>query len=89
LYVPKLETEPTGVSPPLSLAGFWSIWCPCVVYGKNRQRLRHLQNQGAPLPGGGERYDSHCRIYAALCALTLGHGWILHVRLLAMFDEMA
>jgi len=56
----------------------WATWCPCVVYSKNRQRVRHLQHQGAPLPGGGERYDDHCYLYGALCALT-GHGWVLHI----------
>jgi Cys-rich protein (TIGR01571 family) len=38
-----------------------------------------LQQQGAPLPGGGERYDDYCLIYSGLLILT-GHAWILHVR---------
>jgi hypothetical protein len=51
----------------------WAVWCPCVVYGKNRQRLRSLQNQGTPLPGGGERYDGHCCVYGAINVAT-GHA---------------
>jgi hypothetical protein len=61
----------------LSTVGCWAAWCPCVVYSKNKQRLRNLQQQGAPLPGGGERYNDHCIIYAALC--PTGYSWILHV----------
>ncbi|KAF8467971.1 PLAC8 family-domain-containing protein [Russula ochroleuca] len=55
-----------------------AVCCPCIVYSKNRQRLRHLQQQGAPLPGGGERYDDYCLIYSGLLILT-GHAWILHI----------
>ncbi|KAH9993560.1 PLAC8 family-domain-containing protein [Russula vinacea] len=56
----------------------WSVWCPCVVYSKNKQRLRSLQNQGTPLPGGGERYDKECCIYGALTVIFL--GWTRQVR---------
>ena len=69
---------------PLSTAGCHSTCCPCVVYSKNRQRLRHLQQHGTPHPTGGESNDDHCFIYGAL-AIT-GYAWILHVR--AMFDKM-
>ncbi|KAH9993549.1 hypothetical protein BJV77DRAFT_997442 [Russula vinacea] len=55
-----------------------SACCPCIVYSNNRQRLYHLQRQGAPLPGGGERYNDHCFIYGAL--LFTGYAWIMHVR---------
>jgi Cys-rich protein (TIGR01571 family) len=55
-----------------------------VVYGKNKQRLRNLQQQGAPLPGGGERLNDHCCIYAAL--LPTGYAWILHVCLRKMLS---
>ncbi|KAI9457431.1 PLAC8 family-domain-containing protein [Russula earlei] len=56
----------------------WAVCCPCVVYSKNRQRLRSLQHQGAPLPGGGERYDDYCFIYGCLTVVT-GYGWVLHI----------
>ena len=52
-----------------------SMWCPCVVYSTNRQRLRHLENQGTPLVGGGETFDGHCCIYAVLG----GYSWIMQV----------
>jgi len=55
----------------------WATFCPCVVYGENRQRLRNLQQQGAPLPGGGGRTNDYCCIYAALVP-TL-YAWILHI----------
>ena len=51
------------------------MWCPCVVYSKSRQRLRHLENQGTPLPGGGETFDGHCCIYGVLG----GYSWIMQV----------
>ncbi|KAH9969284.1 PLAC8 family-domain-containing protein [Lactifluus volemus] len=55
----------------------WAAFCGCVVYGKNRQRLHHLQREGAALPGGGERYADHCMIYGLLAPCH--HGWVLQV----------
>ncbi|KAF8467960.1 PLAC8-domain-containing protein [Russula ochroleuca] len=56
----------------------WTMGCPCVVYSKNRQRLRSLQNQGRPLVGGGERYDKQCCIY---CALSFsGFCWAIKMQ---------
>ncbi|KAN0139171.1 PLAC8 family domain containing protein [Lactarius tabidus] len=49
--------------------------CPCVVYSKNKQRLRHLQNHGTPLPGGGKRCTADCSIYGLL--ILPFHAWIL------------
>jgi len=62
-----------------SRCGLWCCaWCcPCVVYSKNRQRLRNLQQQGAPLPDGGKTYDDHCCIYAAL--VPSGYAWVLQI----------
>jgi hypothetical protein len=61
----------------LILLGCWAAFCGCVVYGKNRQRLHHLQREGAALPGGGERYADHCMIYGLLAPCH--HGWVLQV----------
>ena len=51
--------------------------CPCVVYSKNRQRIRSLQTQGTPLANGGETYDSHCCIYGGFD--ITGYSWIMQV----------
>jgi hypothetical protein len=48
-----------------------------VVFSKNKQRLRHLQTQGTPLPGPGETYDSQCLVYGGLD--ITGYSWILQV----------
>jgi len=56
----------------------WSLWCPCVVYSYNRQRLRSLQNQGTPLPRGSESLDTYCCIYSALDCT--GFSWILQIQ---------
>jgi hypothetical protein len=48
-----------------------------VVYSKNKQRLRSLQIQGAPLNGGGEAYDDQCCVYGALD--IDGKGWVMEV----------
>ena len=63
--------------PPLSPAGCLATWCPCIVYSKNRQRLRSLQYQGTPLPDGDETCDDHCFIHGGLT--LLGYGWIMQV----------
>jgi hypothetical protein len=36
-----------------------------------------LQNQGTPLTGGGETYDSQCCVYGALDAD--GKSWVMEV----------
>lgn len=46
--------------------GLWATFCPCVVYGQNRQRLRHLQRRGGPLPGGGDTFNHDCRVYCCM-----------------------
>jgi hypothetical protein len=61
----------------LLMLGCWSTWCACVVFSKNKQRLKSLQTQGTPLAGGGERYDSNCFIYGALD--ITGYSWIMQV----------
>ncbi|KAI9450102.1 PLAC8 family-domain-containing protein [Lactarius psammicola] len=55
----------------------WATWCPCVVYSKNKQRLRHLQTRGTPLPGGGERYNVDCCAYG--CLIPTCNAWVLQV----------
>jgi hypothetical protein len=57
--------------------GCCSAICPCVVYSKNKQRLHQLQTHGTPLPGGGDRYNADCSIYA--CLAVAGYGWVLQV----------
>lgn len=51
------STSPENISytraDPLSPAGCLAMWCPGVVFGRNKQRLRHLQSQGTPLPDRG------------------------------------
>jgi len=44
----------------------WATFCPCVIYGQNRQRLRHLQKRGRPLPGGGDNFSDDCRVYCCM-----------------------
>jgi hypothetical protein len=53
------------------------MWCPCVVFGKNKQRLHHLQSRGTPLAGGGESAGGDCAIYG--CLLIPNCAWILQV----------
>jgi hypothetical protein len=54
-----------------------SVWCPCIVYGKNKQRLRHLKTHGTPLRGGGDTFDGDCCVFTGLN--LCGVGWILQV----------
>ncbi|KAH9962162.1 PLAC8 family-domain-containing protein [Russula dissimulans] len=46
----------------------WATFCPCVVYGQNKQRLRHLQREGAALPSGAKRVSEDCR---GFCCMAL------------------
>ncbi|KAN0136840.1 PLAC8 family domain containing protein [Lactarius tabidus] len=54
-----------------------ATWCPGVVFGRNKQRIRHLQSQGTPLPGGGTNVNGDCAIYCFLAPLRL--SWILGI----------
>ena len=58
-------------------SGLWATFCPCVIYGQNRQRLRHLQRQNVPLPGGGDRINHDCRVYC--CMAVPCFYWVFQV----------
>ncbi|KAG1871561.1 PLAC8 family-domain-containing protein [Suillus subluteus] len=56
-----------------------SCWCPCMVYGKNRKRLDHLQENDTPDPEfGGSGCDADCCMHLALDVLC-GFGWVLQL----------
>ncbi|KAH9171087.1 PLAC8 family-domain-containing protein [Lactarius sanguifluus] len=59
-----------GCSCPSCLA----TWCPGVVFGRNKQRLRHLQSQGTPLLGRGTYINGDCAVYCCLAGPRL--SWI-------------
>ncbi|KAI0286347.1 PLAC8 family-domain-containing protein [Russula brevipes] len=63
----------------------FAAWCPCIVYSKNRQRLRSLQHEGTPLKGDGETCDEHCCIHGGLT--VLGYGWIMQIHTRAEVRE--
>jgi hypothetical protein len=54
-----------------------AVWCPCIVFGKNKQRLDSLHYQGTPLQGSGETYTAGCYLYGLLCPCC--QGWALQV----------
>jgi hypothetical protein len=62
---------------PPSLVGCCALWCPCVVYSTNKQRLHSLQTRGTPLLGGGETFNGDCSIYG--CLLIPNFAWVLQV----------
>jgi len=62
---------------PYSFLGCWATFCPCVVYGQNRQRLRHLHRHNAPLAGGGDTFSQDCRIYC--CMAVPCFYWVFQV----------
>ncbi|KAG6864513.1 hypothetical protein C0991_009000 [Blastosporella zonata] len=53
-------------------------FCPCIIYGSNKQRLEHLERNGTPDPDQGGMFNSDCMLYGALAA-CLGVGCILQV----------
>ncbi|KAJ6615177.1 hypothetical protein B0H10DRAFT_2220671 [Mycena sp. CBHHK59/15] len=54
----------------------YAWWCPCIVHGKNKQRLRHLAEQGSPHPEGGSCCNGSCWGHCCLTSFT-GLGFIL------------
>jgi len=51
-------------------------FCPCILYSKNKTRMQHLAETGAPHPEGGEAVGIDCAIYCGLTVCT-GFAWIL------------
>ncbi|KIJ22924.1 hypothetical protein M422DRAFT_196528 [Sphaerobolus stellatus SS14] len=56
-----------------------AYFLPCVAYGQNRSRLRHLQDKGTPHPHGGDSCTGACCGHA--CLLYCGFYWILQMNL--------
>ncbi|KAJ6506062.1 PLAC8 family-domain-containing protein [Mycena vulgaris] len=54
----------------------FALFCPCVVYGQNTQRLRHLAEQGSPDPDGGSFSSGACWGHCLLNTF-LGAGCVL------------
>ncbi|KAF7289431.1 HD domain-containing protein [Mycena chlorophos] len=54
----------------------YACWCPCIVHGKNKQRVAHLEDKGSPEPDGGSCCSGAC--WAHCCLQTFfGLGCIL------------
>jgi len=51
--------------------------CPGLIFGRNKQRLRHLQTQGTPLPDGGTSVNADCAIFCCLAPFRL--SWIMEI----------
>ncbi|KAJ7102896.1 PLAC8 family-domain-containing protein [Mycena epipterygia] len=54
----------------------YACWCPCVVYGKNKQRVSHLNNRSSPDPDGGSCCSGSCWAHLFLNSF-FGAGFIL------------
>ncbi|KAF9035061.1 PLAC8-domain-containing protein [Hymenopellis radicata] len=54
--------------------------CPCVVYGRNKQRLEHLNRTGYPDSEHGGCFNGDCLVHGLLTGF-LGFGWILQIPL--------
>ncbi|KAI0053145.1 PLAC8-domain-containing protein [Auriscalpium vulgare] len=55
-----------------------ACWCPCVVYGKNKQRIDYLERRGTPRPDGGATFSADCTMHA-LAGCLGGWGWVLQI----------
>ncbi|KAF7326508.1 HD domain-containing protein [Mycena sanguinolenta] len=54
----------------------YACWCPCIVHGKNKQRIDHLNANGTPDPDGGSCCSGACWAFCGLQILA-GAGCIL------------
>jgi Cys-rich protein (TIGR01571 family) len=56
-----------------------ACFCPCIVYGQNKARLKHLLLHGASHPQhGGSYYSDDCFQHGCLTVLC-GIGWALQI----------
>ncbi|KAG0142108.1 hypothetical protein CROQUDRAFT_662980 [Cronartium quercuum f. sp. fusiforme G11] len=55
-----------------------AFWCPCVIYGKNYDRLTHLRMHNRPHPTGGDSCGSMTWVFCATSSF-LGAGWVLQL----------
>ncbi|KAH9807922.1 PLAC8 family-domain-containing protein [Melampsora americana] len=53
-----------------------SIWCPCMVYGRNHSKLSYMKIHNEPHPTGGDSCGPMSWLFTAVnCSLAA--GWIL------------
>ncbi|KAJ7282035.1 PLAC8-domain-containing protein [Mycena rebaudengoi] len=55
----------------------FACWCPCVVYGQNKQRMNHLRDYGSPDPDAGSFGNGACMAHCCLTFCTGFGGAIL------------
>ena len=54
---------------------FFTWCCPCLAYGSNSSRLRHLDTQGAIHPAGGDMvHNVFCQLIRPRLGLTTNIG---------------
>jgi hypothetical protein len=57
--------------------GFMATCCPCIVHGRNKNRLEYLEANGQPDPDHGGTFNGSC--CADCILLGCGLNWILSV----------
>lgn len=62
----------------LFTSGCVACFCPCIIYGKNKNRHDHLQRRGSPDPRGGGCCTFDCMLHG--CVTGFGFGWVMQVR---------
>ena len=59
--------------------GFLACCCPCIVYGRNKNRVEYMNANGQPDPDhGGGCCSSNCALDCLL--IHFGFNWLLPVR---------
>ncbi|KAL1679631.1 PLAC8 family-domain-containing protein [Schizophyllum commune] len=56
-------------------------WCPCIVFGRNKERYQYLSEQGIPDPEAGKGYNRDSCEKHGFHTIVTGFGWVYQVAL--------
>jgi hypothetical protein len=60
------------------ISGCAALWCPCIIYARNKKRIEHLYVEEKVHPKGGGTCSDDCAIHACMSTLCL-FGWAIQV----------
>lgn len=60
------------------VAGCKALWCPCIIYGRNKARIEHLYAEEQVHPAQGGTCSGDCAVHACLSTFCL-FGWAIQI----------
>ncbi|KIM38006.1 hypothetical protein M413DRAFT_76460 [Hebeloma cylindrosporum] len=55
-----------------------ALWCPCIIYGRNKSRIEYLYAEEKVHPKRGDTCSGDCAVHACMSAFCL-FGWAIQI----------